>query len=193
MAQTNPSPIVETVAQTIKTQLQSFAAPRGGIVQIVENESHLWEEMYNGKLPTTQPKVFILWTGETARGEYAGGDKTSLHRVDRHWMVVIMRGHGFRKLLAEGIGPEPAPGAPAPPAGSTESFYNAVETLRDGIRVLQGISEEFPVDYLGITALPNIGPNPEANVFMDCRVIRFDTAADIPALTLSNATWPGGD
>lgn len=172
----NPSPTIRENAHRIKKQLETFAQPRGGYVKIVANMSHMWEELYNTGLAGNPPRILILCTGEVARGEYAGGERTSLHRVDRQWNIVVMRGHGFKNKLADG--------APMsnPPPNDPESFYDDIETIRDGCRVLQGISEEYPVDYKGIRPLPNVGPTPAANVFLDCVLIEFATAADIPAL-----------
>lgn len=171
----NPSPTARENALAIKAQMEVFANPRGGTVKIVENERHLWEEVMNNGIVDENPRILILWTGEIARGEYAGGDRTNMHRVDRQWMVVIMRGHGFKNLSTESSG---QPGTP----GYIEAFSDSCETIRDGIRVLKGISEEFPVDYKSIRPLPNIGPSQTANVFLDCKAIEFATAADIPAV-----------
>lgn len=151
-----------------------YAKPRGGLVKVVENESHLWEEIYNGGLVAKEPRIFVLYLGETARGEFGGGDKTAMERVDRHWMVVIMRGHGFKNLSAVGQGQPDKP-------GYIEAFSDSCETVRDGCRVLKGISEEFPVDYKGLRPLAQIGPSPTANIFLDCKAVEFDTAADIPS------------
>ncbi len=92
----NPSPTVREDALAIKTQMEVFATPRNGTVKIMANMSHLWEEIYNNGIVNENPRILIVWTGEIARGEYAGGDRTKLHRVDRQWNVVIMRGHGFK-------------------------------------------------------------------------------------------------
>ncbi len=178
----NPSPTIKENALLLKKQLESFALPRGGYVKIMANMSHLWEELYNKGLVNSQPRILILCTGETARGEYAGGERTALHRVDRNWNVVVMRGHGFKNQVAGG-----APMTNPPPT-DPEAFYDDLETIRDGCRVLVGISEEYPVNYKGIRPLPNVGPTPAANVFLDASVIEFDTAADIPALDGNGAT-----
>ncbi len=153
-------------AQMIMTQLNTYAKPRGGTVKVLANMRHLWEEIF---LLADNPRILICYTGETARGEYAGGQRTNLHRVDRSWQVVIMRGHGFSNLLT------------GQDAGK-EDFYDSVETVRDGIRVLKSISQEFPVDYKSIRPLPSAAPSQTANVFMDAFVIEFQTANDIPAI-----------
>lgn len=171
----NPSPTVREDALAIESQFKDWAKARGGLVKIMENESHLWEEMYNPQVATTAPRILILNQGETARGEYAGGDRTDLHRVDRQWLVVVMRGHGFKNLTAVGIGQPNT-------AGSVEAFSDSWETIRDGIRVMSNISEEFPVDYKGTRPLPNIAKSDTANIFLDCRAIEFSTAADIPRI-----------
>jgi hypothetical protein len=163
-----PKPItIANEADLIKAQLETYAKPRGGTVKVLANMRHLWEEIF---LLTDAPRILICYTGETARGEYAGGTRTALHRVDRSWQVVVMRGHGFNNLL------------PGGEVAGKEDFYDSVETVRDGCRVLQTISEEFPVNYKSIRPLPSAAPTAVANVFMDAFVIEFDTANDIPII-----------
>ena len=171
----NPSPTIKEDAEAISAQLGQYAAKSGGTCKVVANQAHMWEELYPTAGLDMKPKILIMCTGETARGEYAGGDRTDLHRVDRNWQVVVMRGHGFKNLMSESQGQDGTPGA-------VQDFYDVLETVRDGIRVMSNISEEFPVNYKGIRPLPNVGPTPSSNVFLDCSVIEFDTAADIPRI-----------
>lgn len=175
MSQQNPSPIISTVALMILAQLEPWAKDRGGYAKVVENESHLWEELLANSPVDQRPRVLIMSLGEKARGEYEGGERTAMERVDRSWMVVVMRGHGFKNLSVVGEGQPQTPGA-------IEPFSDSLETIRDGIRVLAGISEERPINYKGTRPIPGIGQTQVANIFLDCRAIEFDTAADIPAI-----------
>ena len=177
----NPSPTIKEDAEAIRAQLDTYAKPRDGLTKVVANQSHLWEEIYNGGVIAEQPRILIICIGETARGEYAGGQRTKLHRVDRNWQVIVMRGHGFKNLMTEGIGQAGTPGA-------IESFYDACETIRDGIRVMSNITAEDLVNYKGMRPLANIGPTPVANVFLDCICIEFDCAADIPEILVNGTT-----
>lgn len=161
------SPTIKENAAVIKQQLESYAHPRGGHVKVVANMRHLWEEIYQ---VSDSPRILICYTGENARGEYAGGQRTNLHRVDRQWTVVVIRGHGFNDI-------NPAR------TQEIEDFYDSVETVRDGIRVLADyLSAEDFVDYKTIRPLPGIAPTQTANVFMDAYAIEFATAADIPEI-----------
>ena len=177
----NPSPTIDEVLNAIAAQMLTYAKPRGGTVKVVENESHLWEEIYNDGVVSEQPRIFVLFVGEVARGEYAGGQRTKLHRVDRKFMVVVMRGHGFKNMSAEGRGQPNTP-------GYYESFANSIETIRDGCRVMSNISVEDVVDYKGIRPLSGIGPSPAANVFLDCKAVEFQCAADIPEILINGTT-----
>lgn len=172
----NPSPTIRECAKAIEAQMNIFAKPRGGTVEIMENEAHLWEKIYNGGLISEQPRIFILCVGERARGEYAGGDRTNLHRVDRRWQVIVGRGHGFKNMSADFKGQMGTP-------GYYESFDDSIETVRDGIRIMSNITVEDVVDYKGWRPLSNIGPSPSANVFLDFRTVEFETAADIPRIS----------
>lgn len=161
-----PKPItIANEAYLIKKQMEVYATPRGGTVKVLANMRHLWEEIFQ---LDERPRILICYTGESSRGEYAGGNRTATHRVDRSWQVVVMRGHGFKNLL------------PGGDVDGVEDFYDSVETVRDGCRVLLTISEEFPVNYKSIRPLPSAAPSVTANVFMDAFVIEFDTANDIP-------------
>lgn len=151
-------------ANLIKEQMEKYATPRGGTVKILANMRHLWEEIF---MQDDTPRILICYTGETSRGEYEGGNRTNLHRVDRSWQVVIMRGHGFDNLL------------PGGEVNGQEDFYDSIEIIREGIRCMTNTSEEFPVNYRSIRPLPNAAPTQTANIFMDAFVIEFTTANDI--------------
>ena len=177
----NPSPTIKEDALAIKAQLDTYAIPRGGTVKVMANMSHLWEEIFNGGIISENPRILVCWTGETARGEYAGGERTKLHRVDRHWKVVIMRGHGFKNMVTEAIGKPNTP-------GYYEGFYDSVETVRDGIRVMSNITAEDLVDYKGTSPLPNVAQSQSANIFLDAYAVDFDCAADIPEVLVNGTT-----
>lgn len=165
---------IANAANLLKQHLDLWANPRGGTVKVMANLRHLWEEVFV-VAETSAPRILICYTGEIPRG---GVTSNTLYRVDRQWMVVVVRGHGFKNLMAE-------------PEGESEIFYDSVETIRDLIRVLLNISDEEEVPnivYKGIKPLPSLGPTPTANVFLDAFSIEFTTANDIPAVT---ATAPG--
>jgi hypothetical protein len=176
----NPSPTVREDLEAIRAQLDTYAKPRGGTVKVMANMRHLWEEIYNNGVASETPRILIAWRGETARGEYAGGQRTKLHRVDRKWTIVIMRGHGFKNMVTESAG---QPGTPE----YYEDFADSVETVRDGCRVMSNLSCEDIIDYKGCSPLPNVGPTNNANIFLDAYAVEFESAADIPEI-LPNGT-----
>ena len=171
----NPSPTIRECAKAIEAQMLIYATPRGGLVKILENEAHLWQEIVNPSPINETPRIFIICSGEVARGEYDGQNRTNLERVERKWQVIVGRGHGFKTLTAENVG---QPGTP----GYYESFDDTIETVRDGIRILSNVTVDPIVNYKGWRPLANIGPSPAANVFLDFRVVEFTTAADIPSV-----------
>jgi len=161
------SPTIKENAAVIKQQLESYAVPRGGKVKVLANMRHVWEEIFQ---LDDAPRILICYTGENARGEYAGGNRINMHRVDRQWTVIVMRGHGFTNLV-DGV------------ADGKEDFYDSVETIRDGCRVLmQLVTEDDFVDFKTIRPLPGLAPTQTANVFMDGYAIEFATSADIPEI-----------
>ena len=177
----NPSPTIKEIRQAIIDQMNIFATPRGGTVHGMQNEAHLWEYLYNRDLLDENPRILVVCRGEKARGEYGGGAATKLERVNRIWGVVIMRGHGFRDVNQEQRG---QPGTP----GFYEDFDDSTETVRDGIRIMSDITVEDVVDYKGWRPLASVAPTPAANVFCDCRIVEFETAADIPSIASMQRT-----
>jgi hypothetical protein len=164
---TNP-PTITDQANALGSLLDEWAKPRGGSAKVMANIRHLWEELF---VVSDSPRLLVVCEGEQARGGFDNAN--TLHRVDRQWTVVIVRGHGFLNLVADS-------------AREAEPFLTSVETVRDIIRCIIGLSEEFPIDYKGFKPLPNIGGSPGVNVFMDAYAIDFSTANDIPAVEADN-------
>lgn len=153
-------------ALLIKVQLDAWCAKRSGTTKILEGIQHLWEEI---SIVQDKPRLLICCTGEESRGD--AGIRGHLQRVDRQWEVVIIRGHGFKNLVAEG-------------EGDAMPFHTAWEQVRDEVRKILNIGEEFPaIEYLGSSPVPNLAPNQQANVFLSAQSLRFSTANDIPRLT----------
>jgi len=164
-----PKPIKSSEAALIvKAQLDAWAGPRGGSVKIIEGLQHLWEEVTVVK---DKPRILICCTGEESRGD--SGIRGHWQRVDRQWQVVLIRGHGFKNLNAEG-------------KGNAEPFSDSWEAVRDEVRKILNIGEEWPpVEYLGGEPIPNLAPNKEANVYLSAQALKFSTANDIPRLTVN--------
>jgi hypothetical protein len=156
---------ITTEATLIKTQLDTWLTQYGVTATIMANLRHLWESINQAN---GQPSVFICYTGEAARGGFAQAN--TLHRVDRQWTVVILRGHGFLTKSMKEI-----PVAPA--------FYDIVEACRWQLIKMTTVSEEYPIDYKAIRPMSNVGPSPAANVFLDAFQIEFSTANDIPTVS----------
>lgn len=154
-------PKISDQAEIIRQVLAEYTDTRGGYSKVMANMAHLWEELF---VVSEKPRCLVVYNGEDSRGGF--NQANTLHRVDRQWQVVVVRGHGFKNLMSEG----------------TEPFYDSLETIREIIRKLLNISEEFPIDYKAIKPLPNVGTGQTANVFMDAYLISFSTANDIPAI-----------
>lgn len=169
---TNGVMTAEWQACMMKAWLEEWVTPRGGYVKILANPKHLWEEIF---VADENPRVLICCTGEIARGGF--DQANTKHRVDRQWTVAVIRGHGFKNLIASGQG---QPNTPA----VIDPFLADVQTLRDKCRVLTNITEEPPIDYKGFDPMPSIAPyGQSANVFLDGYSIKFSVACDIPAIT----------
>jgi hypothetical protein len=164
---------IEWQALMMQYWLYQWVEPRGGYVKILASPKHLWEEIF--KVGEETPRALICFNGERSRGAFQQAN--TLHRVDRDWIVALIRAHGFKNLAAEGEGQPDTPGAIDP-------FYKHCQILRDKLRVLQNITEEPPIDYKGMEPIPSIAPyGPSGNVFIDGYAIKLSTAVDIPAIT----------
>lgn len=156
---------VASAAQIIKERIDDWAGANGGSVKVIANVAHLWEEL---SVASDKPRILICFTGEECRGEVQM--RGHFQRVDRQWQIVVLRGHGFKNLMSEG-------------AGNANAFYDDLETIRELVRTILNISEEFPVEYIGMEPLPNLGPNQNTNVFLDAVSMRFSTANDLPRIS----------
>ena len=158
----------EWQAQFMYATFSPWAQERGGFAKVLANPRHLWEEIFNMQ---DRPGILICWNGETSRGEFKQAN--TLHRVDRQWAIAIIRGHGFKNLMAEGIGQPNTPGVIDP-------FYKDCQIIRDIFRGLNCITEEAPLDYKGMEPIPSMVPyGNSGNVFMDGFFLRGSTANDL--------------
>lgn len=155
---------IADAANQIGTHLDEWAQTRGGYAKVLANLKHVWEEIV---LLQDTPRILIVFMGDRVRGRQSL-DRD--YRVYRRWSVVIVRGHGFKSGMTERV-------------GNSEAFYNDVETIRDRVRVMLGISEEFPVDYVSCEPLSSVMKGGDvANAFGDGFILRFETSNDIPEI-----------
>lgn len=164
-----PPPTIAQQTNIIGLQCKDFADPRGGKVELMENMRKLWETVYDVS-SSQEPRVLVCFNGETSRGAFAVAN--TQHRVDRSWIIVILRGKGFTAATTEAKGFGNTDGV-------TEPFLKSIETLRDMIRVILNVSEEFPLDYKGMKPLPGVAPTNSGNAFIDGYSLEFSSANDL--------------
>lgn len=158
-------------AKAIAETLGEWAVPRKGRVAVMANQRHLWEELsdpVSAADANIAPRVLVLYAGETLRLP----DESDCRRVDRQWQVVVVRGHGFKDPMS---------------GGAVEPFTDSLESVRDIVRCMLGISdeEEVPsVRYKSMRPLPNIMKTDAANAFMDAMMLEFSTANDLAQVVL---------
>ena len=169
-----PHPLtIAQQANQIGTWLSEQSQGSGASVELLANQRHLWESIYSMAVDG-KPKILICFDGETSRGGFP--QRNTLHRVDRNWVCVVMRGHGFNHAMNQG-----EPELPT-------AFYDDCEAVRDLIRRMTSISEEYPLDYVGMKPLPGVAQPGMANAFLDGYILSFTTANDLGAIT---TTAPG--
>ena len=83
--------------------------------------------------------------------------------------MALVYGHGFTSLMPT------EKGNPS----RHETMTASIEALRDTIRAMTGLSEEFPVNYRGWKNLPAVARPGTANVFTAGATLEFSTANDI--------------
>lgn len=143
--------------------LQDNLKSEKAVVEACANQRRLWERIFSMSLDD-KPRVLIAWDGEVSRGAF--GQRNTLNRVDRSWVVVVLGGRSFDQN----------------PGAQVGAFVDFVEKVRQLCRAILGISEE-PVDFMSTKPLPGVAQPNAANTFLDGYVITFTTANDIPAVT----------
>lgn len=168
-------PTILTISSHIGEKLAQWAAPRGGLVLVIPSMGKLWESAYDA---TEKPLILVCFERETARETVR---IPKLNRVDRQWVVVVVRGkNGFKDVLGN-------------PRDNQPAFYEDVETIRDQCRTILSISEEFPVLYKGTESI-RVQARPDLSaVFLDGYAIRFSTANDIPNVVLEAPGAPADE
>jgi len=161
---------ISQTAQQLKSQLSTWAVTAGGKAVVASNTKDMWEQASQN---TQTPLVLICYNGETIRGERAVSAFN--HRVERNWIVAVTRGRGWNTERGASLYTTTA---------NADPLYDVVEEVRDAIRVMTGISEEFPVEF------QSISPMSSNNKELDAYAIQFTVAADIPAITLTNPNAP---
>lgn len=159
-------PSILTQSAHIGQRLQEWATARGGLVEVMPTMAKLWERAYSAM--SGQPTILVCFEREQIRGPFAEQDYW--HRVDRQWVVVVLRGKGFTDIHGE-------------PQANEQEFYNDAENVRDQIRTILSISEEFPLNYKGMESLLVQTRPGAANTFLDGYAMRFSTANDLYEVT----------
>lgn len=163
-------PSISAQATQIAALLQPYAKKSGGDAQIVSNLKMLWMQ---AGMANDRPRILICYNGESIRGEFAVAAFN--HRVDRQWVVAVTRGRGWNATRGTSL---------YKTVGNADPFYDVVEEVRELIRTMTGVSEEFPVDF------KRISPMSSENKALDSYAIEFSTSNDIPGILLTNPNSP---
>ncbi len=152
--------------------LHDWAKERGGYAKFLPNMRHLWEELLE---PSDVARIYPVFATEQMRASQAL-DRD--YRCDRMWKVAVVKGRlGFQ---------HPAGGT----MGDAVQFLKDVTDIRDHVRIMLGMSEEFPIDYKRTEPLESIYPTKAMNVFGDGYLITFSSANNVPEIGLQA---PGTD
>ena len=163
-------PSISQQAQQIVDLLKPYAQKSGGFADVVSNLQMLWAQ---ASMANDRPRILVCYNGEQIRGDFAVAAFN--HRVDRQWIVAITRGRGWNINRGDSL---------YKTAGNADPFYDVVEEVRELIRTMVGISEEWPLDY------KRLSPMASGNKALDSYAIEFSTANDIPGITLTNPNPP---
>lgn len=160
-------------AKNLQAVLGGWASQHGGSALVASNLKDFWDQ---AGMDTKVPRILIVYNGEVARGEFR--TRSALDRVDRNWNVGVTRGRGFSPNRGDSLTGLVVNAIP---------FYDVVELVRDTIRSILNISEEFPVEFL------NIRPMNQGTLVVDGYLIEFVTANDIPKIQLGAPVAPDPD
>lgn len=157
----------------IQNVLAAWAAELGGIVIVASNIFNMWEQ---ATVKSETPRAIIAFEGEDIRGPV--GTSALLGRVDRSWVVAIMRGQGTSVNRGEQLTNN---------IGNAKPFYEILEVARDVLRTMRlepvqawpsGAYTEEPIDYKGIK--PMLMTNGQ---ILDGNTIHFTIGTQIPQIT----------
>jgi hypothetical protein len=154
---------ISTQLEVLRVALDAWASPLGGTAVAVPNLKELWNQ---ASMSSQKPRLLICYMGEKIRGPFA--DASVAGRVDRQWTVAITRGRGFASMRGDTLKQQ---------VGNVEAFADSVEACRDLIRNLEGVSQEWPMEY------KSIKPMQLGNLVVDGYLIEFSTANDLDKLT----------
>ena len=163
-------PAISAQCQQIVDVLKPYATKSGGFADMVSNLQMLWAQ---ASMADDRPRILVCYNGENLRGDFSVASFN--HRVDRQWIVAVTRGRGWSANRGDSL---------YKTVGNADPFYDVVEEVRELIRTMIGISEEFPLDY------KRISPMSSGNKALDSYAIEFSTANDVPAIVFNNPNSP---
>lgn len=149
--------------EAIAEALKEWADPIGADVAIASNLRDLWR---TASMESQKPRVLVTYIGKHMRGGF--GTSAILGLADRTFNVAVTRGRGFAVNRGDTLTKK---------VGNADPFYDCLEAAELVIRNLEGVSQEFPVDFKGDKAM-QLG-----NLVVDGYIIEFSTANDEEALT----------
>ena len=80
---------------------------------------------------------------------------------------------------------QPSPALAAAMRGaSAQAPDDKLEALRDVVRAIRNVSEEFPLHYMGWKPLPAVARPGTANVFTAGAFLTFSSANDVPEVVV---------
>ncbi len=155
---------MDITEQSLKIQeaYKNWASEDGGKAFVCSDLKHLWEQ---ARVSVVAPRALIVYNGEELRGAFSVA--AALGRVDRQWLVAIVRGRGMSADRGDSLNKV---------VGNAKPFYQLVQEARDICRSMLGVSVESPVDFRSIRPM-NLGDQ-----IVDGYLIAFSLVADLPFL-----------
>lgn len=152
-------------ATNIVGVMQKWMQTVKGDVEVCYDLRQMWEVASQA---SDKVRVLITYGGEEIRGEFA--QAAILGRVDRKWIVALVRGRGFNTTpgLALATSQQNAP-----------AFYDQLDTFRDILRSIYFDPNfcENPVDFRNIRPIA-YGDETPLNGYM----VEFTVGTQLPAL-----------
>jgi hypothetical protein len=156
----NPQQQITAQLQQISDEIYEAFANIGvvsGNVAVVSNLLDLWNQSQQN---SQSPMAFVCYMGETP---WSGGGNVAAitHRVRREWVIRVKQGRGYTSNRGKTV----------------LQFVDIVELVRDTIRAMFGVSEDYGVDFSGIK------PVRLGDQVIDCYDVAFSTMNDLPPIT----------
>jgi hypothetical protein len=160
---------ISATAEFIADQIGGLIAPYGGLCEVVDDEDLMWRQAFQS---SQKLMVYVTWGGDVPWGTFNLAGVT--HRVVRQWILGIKRGRGYKETRGDTFST----------TTSVPPFADVVGLVRDFVRTMLGISEDYGTDNVTVKKWS------QGSQVMSGMLVTFSTQNDLPAIQFRSDYGP---